>query len=415
MTSDKKIDAAVQRHYETLPYPARDPKDEAKRLIAGSPSHMLEVDHYLFEGKRDWSKPFRVLVAGGGTGDAVIMLAQQLADRKATAEIHYLDMSSAARAVAEARAQARGLTSLIFHTGSLLDLPGMNIGKFDYIDCCGVLHHLDDPSAGLQALAAVLAEDGGMGLMVYGALGRTGVYPLQEMLRAIAPDTLPPEQRIKTARRLLAALPKTNWFARNPFVGDHLQGGDAGLYDLLLHARDRAYRVAEFDALVRVAGLAIVSFIEPARYEASTYTNDPAVLKTLAPLPMVERAAFAEALAGNITKHVVYVARSRRVAQIEGVHTIPTLRETDGPKLAAGLQSGGGTLKADLDGFEWRAALPRLAGAIVARIDGRKNLGQIHAELQAADGALSWEIFLRQFEALFAVLNAANVMLLRNA
>jgi hypothetical protein len=38
----------------------------------------------------------------------------------------------------------------------------------------------------------------------------------------------------------------------------------------------------------------------------------------------------------------------------------------------------------------------------------------MHAALQALDGGLSWEIFLRQFEQLYAVMNAANVILLRN-
>jgi hypothetical protein len=257
-----------------------------------------------------------------------------------------------------------------------------------------------------------------MGLMVYGALGRTGVYPMQDMLRAIAPEQQPAEQRIKTARRLLGALPKTNWFARNPFVGDHIQGGDAGMYDLLLHARDRAYRVEQFDALVQGSGLRIVRFVEPARYDPATYISDPALLKLLAPLPMMKRAAFAEALVGNITKHVAYATWPDRngacVAQIEGPDTILCLRESDGPKLAAGLQSGG-MLKADLDGYEWRAALPRLAGPIVSRIDGKTSLGQIHVALQALDGGLSWDIYLRQFEQLYAVMNAANVMLLRNA
>ncbi len=424
MTSKKDIaaaDAAMRRHYEALPYPARDPRDEARRLIAGSPGHLLEVDHYLFAGRlssdgRDRSAPLRVLVAGGGTGDAAIMLGQHLADRHAAAEIHYIDLSQAARAVAEARAAARGLTALTFHTGSLLDVATMGLEPFDYIDCTGVLHHLDDPGAGLRVLASMLAPEGGMGLMVYAALGRTGVYPLQDMLRMAAPPEQEDDQRIRTARRLLASLPKTNWFARNPFVGDHIQGGDAGLYDLLLHARDRAYRVAEFDALVQGAGLRIVSFVEPARYDPATYLNDPALLRTLAPLPMVARAAFAEALAGNITKHVAYVTWPARtegcVARIEGPHTIPVLREADGPKLAAGLQAGG-VLKADLDGFEWRAALPRLAGPIVSRIDGKTSLGDIHAALQALDSKLGWDEFARQFAALFAVMNAANVMLLR--
>ena len=38
----------VRQQYELLPYPARDPRDEAQRLIEGSPSHLLEINHYLY-------------------------------------------------------------------------------------------------------------------------------------------------------------------------------------------------------------------------------------------------------------------------------------------------------------------------------------------------------------------------------
>ena len=48
---------------------------------------------------------------------------------------------------------------------------------------------------------------------------------------------------IDLAKRLLAQLPDTNGLARNPAIGDYRRGEDAGLVDLLLHARDRAYRV----------------------------------------------------------------------------------------------------------------------------------------------------------------------------
>jgi len=134
----------VRDQYEALPYPARDPRDEAKRLIEGSPSHLLEVNHYVFAGRRDFRRPFRALVAGGGTGDATVMLAQHLADRGCPAEIVHLDLSDAAIRLAAARAGARGLGFVRFVAGSLEDLPGLGLGRFDYIDCCGVLHHLAD-------------------------------------------------------------------------------------------------------------------------------------------------------------------------------------------------------------------------------------------------------------------------------
>ena len=85
------------------------------------------------------------------------------------------------------------------------------LGPFDYIDCCGVLHHLPDPAAGLQALLSVLAPGGGLGLMVYAPHGRTGVYMLQDALRRLAPDDAPPAARLDVARRVMRSLPDSAW------------------------------------------------------------------------------------------------------------------------------------------------------------------------------------------------------------
>ncbi len=41
-----------KRQYEASPYPARDPAEERLRLINGSPSHIDEVNHYVFGGRR---------------------------------------------------------------------------------------------------------------------------------------------------------------------------------------------------------------------------------------------------------------------------------------------------------------------------------------------------------------------------
>src|SRR5262249_54150583 len=101
----------------------------ARRLVTGSPSHPLEIDHYIFSGERDWTRPFRALVAGGGTGDATIMLAQGMADRNCPAEIVYIDLSDAARRAAQARAAAAGLANFPFPSGSLCGAPAL--GPFD--------------------------------------------------------------------------------------------------------------------------------------------------------------------------------------------------------------------------------------------------------------------------------------------
>jgi len=404
----------VRAQYEALPYPPRDPRDEAIRLITGTPSHILEVNHYLFAGRLNFARPFRALVAGGGTGDACIMLAQQLADRQCPGEVVYLDLSSASREVCEGRAKARGLHNVQFITGSLLDLASMNVGQFDYIDCTGVLHHLPDPVAGMKALVAVLQPEGGVGVMLYGQYGRTGVYPLQEMLRTLAPPSMALEDRLAMARRLIRFLPTTNLFRRNPYLNDHVTGGDAGLYDLLLHSCDRAYTVPEIGELAAGAALRVVAFLEPVRYEPATYMSDPVIARQAGALPLVERAAFAERLAGNLRTHIFYATRAGydTVARPEDTQAIPVLREMDPRKLAASLQPGT-PLIANLDGFPWRAQLPPLAPRILAQVDGRKTVAEIYTALGAEGGLPRWEDFYNQFEDLYVKLNGVNHMLLR--
>jgi SAM-dependent methyltransferase len=404
----------VRAQYDALPYPARDPRDEAVRLITGTPSHILEVNHYLFAGRLNFNRPFRALVAGGGTGDGCIMLAQQLVDRRCPGEVVYLDLSTASRAICEARAKARGLRNIQFLTGSLLDLPGMNIGSFDYIDCTGVLHHLPDPRAGMQALASVLQPEGGIGVMVYGQYGRTGVYPMQEMLRTLAPRSMAMEDRIAMAKRLIRFLPTTNLFRRNPYLNDHITGGDAGLYDLLLHSCDRAYTVPEIGKLAADAGLRVVAFLEPVRYEPSTYMSDPVIARQASSLPLLERAAFAERLAGNLRTHIFYATRAGydTVARPEDTQAIPVLREMDAQKLATGLRPGT-PLVANLDGFPWRAQLPALAPRIIAEIDVRRSVSEIYTSLGVQGGLPQWEEFYAQFEDLYVKLNGVNHLLLR--
>ena len=84
--------------------------------------------------------------------------------------------------------------------------------------------------------------------MVYGRLGRSGLYDLQAALATLVPDGTVAE-RIAAARRVVHALPAHHPFRAERQLGDHLTS-DAGLYDLLLHPRDRAYDVGELLALI---------------------------------------------------------------------------------------------------------------------------------------------------------------------
>lgn len=359
----------VKAQYETFPYPARDPADEAKRLITGSPSHVLEIDHFLFQGRRDWTKPLRALIAGGGTGDGLIQLAQQMKDTGRAAEITYIDLSTASRAIAEERARLRGLRNIRFVTGSLLDAASH--GQFDYIDCCGVLHHLPDPAAGFSALLAALAPGGGMGFMVYAPYGRAGVYPLQEAFGALYAG-LPPETRLKAAKEVVANLPEGHPFKSNPNLGDH-KDSDAGFYDLLLHSQDRAFDVTALVGMLEDTGWALSGFALPVLYDLSRITAAPDHLSATA------RMALAEKLRGTIKTHVGYATRAteaRPPATGRDRALIPHLKGLRAPDLARAIASGQAP-KLRFNGIEARLALPKEAAPLLAAIDGRRSLSQI--------------------------------------
>ena len=359
----------VKDQYEAFPYPARDPRDEKKRLILGSPSLPQEIDHFIFEGTRNWSKPLRILVAGGGTGDGLIQLTTLLTQYGKPYEATYIDLSKASRKVAEARAKMRKLNNITFVTGSLLDAP--DHGPFDYIDCCGVLHHLPDPDAGFSALRQALAPDGGLGFMVYAPYGRSGVYPLQEAFGTLFAD-LSPKDRIKTARKIFDGLPDGHPFKSNPNVNDH-KSGDAGFYDLLLHSQDRAYDVTELDATLTRTGWALSGFVQPVLYDLECLTPKPDAMDSVTSM------ALAEKLNGTIRTHTGYAVAAEAAhgpASGKNRKLVPHIKGLPAKQLAQAIHQGQTPNVGD-GGVSGKITLPKEAAQVLAAINGRRSLQEI--------------------------------------
>ena len=411
-TMTDPTDARLAAQYEAYPYPTRDKRDEAKRLIIGSPGHLKEIDWWVFGATRPASRPLHALIAGGGTGDATIMLAQQMARAGRAGSVTYLDRSAAAMEVAQGRAATRGLTNIVWEQRSLLDLPGSGLGPFDYVDCCGVLHHLPDPAAGVRALLSVLAPDGGMGLMVYAPHGRTGVYMMQDALRLLAPAEEPPAARMDVARRVLKHMPDSAWLRKNTYLSDHTAGGDAGIYDLLLNPRDVSYTVPALAALLEGQGLDITCWLEPMRYDPSFLLPDPRLRARAAALPPIARAALAEALAGNMSTHVVYCRRAtepRHVADHMDQAAIPITREMPGDGIASLIRPDG-AIPYLFDGLRAIVPLPPLAAALLRQVDGSRTVADILTALSQRGNKP--ETVRQAWHATFAALNPVNQLLL---
>jgi SAM-dependent methyltransferase len=406
-------DSQLAAQYEAYPYPRRDPRDEARRLIVGSPGHLREIDHWIFGATRPASRPLRALIAGGGTGDATTMLAQQMARTSRPGSVTWLDRSAASLKIAQERACLRGLTNIVWEQLSLLDLPGSGLGPFDYIDCCGVLHHLPDPAEGLAALVSVLAPGGGLGLMVYAPHGRTGIYMVQDALRLLAPSGEPPAARLDVAKRVMRHLPETAWLRQNRFVDDHVNGGDAGLYDLLLNPRDVAFSVPALHRLLADAGLEVACWMEPMRYDPIPLLPDPRLRARAQQLDPLARVALAEALAGNMSAHIVYCVRAGEAptrADPFAANAVPVAREMPAEELARNIQPDG-TITMVFDGLRVPLAMPALAGAILRLIDGKRCVAEIAAAVQAS-GGVAPEAFDRAWRAVFTQLERVNRLLL---
>ncbi|MCH4091046.1 class I SAM-dependent methyltransferase [Acetobacter sp.] len=411
MTSTDARDTELAAQYEAYPYPERDPREEAKRLLIGSPSHLREIDYWVFGARRPRSQPLRALVAGCGTGDGAIMLATQMARGNRPGEVVCVDRSEHALKIARSRAETRNLGNIRFIQGSLTD-PATLPGQFDYIDCCGVLHHLPAPLETLQILEQALLPGGGMGLMVYAPYGRTGVYMLQEALERLTPFSESPSTRLDIAKRVMRTLPATAWLRENGNFGDHLTGGDAGLYDLLLNPRDRAYTISAFLDLLAEAGLEPSCLMEPARYDPSLFLPDPKLRARVENLSWRQKAEVAESLTGNMATHVAYVVRNgARPTPPDccAPTTVPVMREIPGDELAK-LILPNGTLPFSFGTLTVPVPLPAQARSILPLIDGERTVAAIAGIMQ--ERGLSERKFFTVWSELFSRLESLNRVLL---
>ena len=331
MTKAANYIPEVRKQYEEFPYPDRDPKEEYQRILLPYLSRMDAVNHHCFRGRQNFEN-FRVLVAGGGTGDNLISWAEQLRDKKGSSVV-YLDMSTTSANIAKERAKIRKLKNITWINDSILNIPSLGLGQFDFVECNGVLHHLKDPDEGLKALVSVLKPTGAMNLMVYAIYGRTGVYHMQNLMRLVNKGEEDPRQKVENTKTMLKQLPLHHWMN----VSQKLRitvytdmENDAGIYDLFLHDQDRAYNILEVHEWLERCGAKLCS--EPGycyiqtEYLPETYIKDAAILEKIKKMPLRNQQAIGEALSGKITKHEFYAvpfAREDGAATVFDKELIP--------------------------------------------------------------------------------------------
>jgi SAM-dependent methyltransferase len=418
----------VRNQYEEFPYPPVNPEDEKHRLIIPFNEVFSFITHYCFAGKKDMRRNCRFLVAGGGTGDAAIGIMEQLMHGGENSEVVYVDISSASLDIAKKRARIRGFEDkIIWKQGSLLSVAEMDIGTFDYINSSGVLHHLADPAEGLKALVSVLKPDGILCLMLYAKYGRMAVYQMQESLRLVNQNTSDTQQKIENTKTILDALPETNWLIASPeTILSEIQGGDAALYDLLLHSQDRAYSVPEIYDFIETQQLEIIEFFADdftlggSIYNPGLYIKDDNLLKQVKTLPIRNQQALAELLHSKICKHTFYAARKARPAvSFDDPDMVPyfDVSFTQGIyekfRNLVSISEGIIPLKSN-DGAELLIVKTPHLEYIAKYLDGQRTVEEICTAAQSEIGDISLVKLKAELKAVYKSLNRYRYMLLRH-
>jgi SAM-dependent methyltransferase len=207
-------------------------------------------------GPRRW----RILDAGCGTG----VSTDYLCHLNPGSQVLAVDISGGALELARERTRRSGAAAQVeelrIEQRSLLDLEPD--GRFDYINSVGVLHHLDQPEAGLRALAAQLAPQGVLHLFLYADAGRWEIHRSQRALSLLQVGT--GELGLKLGRQLFNELPADNRLRRHHEQRWALDTrADSNFADMYLHPQETSYDLQRLQQFVGSAGLHFAGFSNP--------------------------------------------------------------------------------------------------------------------------------------------------------
>ena len=248
----------------------------------------------------------RILDAGCGTG----VSTDYLCHLNPGADVVAVDISEGALQVARERLRRSGaaetVASLRQERRSLLDLG--DEAPFDYINSVGVLHHLDQPEAGLQSLAGALAPKGLLHLFLYADAGRWEIHRTQRALTLL--NVGMEAEGLRLGRELFETLPEQNRLRRH-----HEQrwavdcAPDANFADMYLHPQETSYNLERLLRFAGSAGLHFAGFSNPEVWDPGRLLSGE-LLERARALPAQQQWALVEELDPDISHFEFFLSKT---------------------------------------------------------------------------------------------------------
>ena len=297
--------AAVQRLYDTYPFPPEPLLDEPP---PGYNWRWNWLAAYSFcTGQKPQRQDVRILDAGCGTGVGT----EYLVHLNPHASVVGIDLSGGALEVARERCRRSGADRVNFYHMSLCDAAQLD-GEFDLINCVGVLHHLPDPMQGIKSLAAKLAPGGLMHIFVYAELGRWEIQLTQKAIALLQGNQRGDYQDgVKVGRQLFDSLPENNRLVKRERERWALENHrDANFADMYVHPQEIDYNIETLFELIDASGLEFIGFSNPQYWQLERLIGkNPELLERAKGLGERERYRLIELLDPEITHYEFFLGR----------------------------------------------------------------------------------------------------------
>ena len=364
------VTEAVRKQYEAYSYPP--PIEDAEKFL--KQWGPLTCDP-KFAGIQLWPEgrprqDLRILCAGCGSSQAPLV-----ALNNPNCAVLGIDLSETSLAHSNRLRDRHGLTNLDLRQMSLPDIGQLN-RSFDLIICTGVLHHLPNPGAGLNALADVLDPSGSMAIMLYGKTGRAGVYLVQDILRRLGAG--PNAEGLRTARELLKFVPSNHYLISPTGKPPHDLADDAGVVDMLLHPQDRAYSVPDVMAFVAAAGLIFAGWNDNGLYCADRFLGGEMLERVLA-LPVAEQWAVIDNLAVLNDRHDFFVRKPQSTRFLTRFDTEDYLSYVPHVRSGVRLAGDANSLVLTRPSPQGEVAIPisRSEALMLEQVDAKRSVSEI--------------------------------------